>query len=233
MKKRAIVFAACVLIFSFLFALPAGAITLETFRKYFRSVGASYHNSNAKNLGSYSYWEEQINQKRWTGENRPEALMGDANIDGKVNAKDALFALNFSVYGNLQTATLVNGVKTPFQMRWESPLYMAYKEGTLTKLATMEEQWQIYCAYNSPFFADVTKDCIVNALDALAILKYAVGKAKNFPEGDFSSVTVRFSYYPWPTEYYPGFFEDHQVDMTDEEFCEKYNFHPDVTPTDQ
>lgn len=233
MKKRAIVFVACVLIFSFLFALPAGAITLETFGKYFRSVGAAYHDRNAKNFGGYHYWEEQINQKRWTGENRPEALMGDANIDGKVNAKDALFALYFSVYGNVQTDTLINGVKTPVQMTWDSPLYMAHRDGNLLKAANSVYHWRIYCIYNSPFFADVTKDCIVNAKDALEILKYSVGKAKNFPEGDFTSVTVRFSYYPWPTEYYPGFFEDHLVDMTDKEFCEKYNFNLDVSPTNQ
>ena len=81
--------------------------------------------------------------------------------------------------------------------------------------------------------ADVTGDDAVNAKDALEILKYSGGKAKNFPEGDFTSVTVRFSYYPWPTEYYPGFFEDHLVDMTDKEFCEKYNFNLDVSPTNQ
>lgn len=232
-KKRLTVLLAFVLLLSFLFALPTGAVTRETLMKYYRFVGGGDYDPQAKNLGGYHYWEEQINKNKWTGETRPEALMGDANIDGKVNAMDALFALHFSVYGNRQTWIITSHMKTPPQLTWYDPLRKAYKNGTSAKLANDKRQWLTYCWYNSPFFADVTKDCIVNAKDALEILKYSVGKAENFPEGDFTFIDIRFSYYPWPTEYYPGFFEDHLVDMTDKEFCEKYNFNLDVSPTNQ
>ena len=232
MKKRLIFIVVFALLFSNLFAMSPRALTIQTFRSYFRSIGGSYYNPNDKNLGSVAYWDEQIEKGKWTGENRPKPLMGDANIDGKVDAKDALFALCFSLYGNIQTDTLTSGVKTPYQMTWASPLNNAYYNNQLEKRANSIEHWRTYCVFNSPFFADVTKDCVVNAKDALEILKYSVGKARDFPVGDFTSVTERFSYYPWPTEYYPGFFQDHLVDMTDEEFCEKYNFESTVTAAD-
>ena len=150
--------------------------------------------------------------------------MGDANIDGKVDAKDALFALSFSVNGNMQTRILVSGSKIAPQSLWVGYFFDANAEGTLLEWVNDPEHWLTYCKYNSPFFADVTKDCVITAVDALEILKYSVGKAKNFPVGDFTTIHDRFQYYPWATEYYPGFFKDNQVEMTDEEFCEKYNF---------
>ena len=225
-----------VLLFSFSFAIPAQAIPLDLMGRYFRDQGVFLTNANYQYgdfMGDQGYWKQMVEKGKWTGENRPEPLMGDANIDGKVNAVDALFALNFAVRGNVQTAAIAAPMKTSYHASWDGHFNKAYHEGTLYNKETSQEVWLNYCKFNSPFFADVTKDCAVNAKDALQILKYAVGKAKDFPVGDFTSISSRFSYYPWPTEYYPGFFEDHLVDMTDKEFCEKYNFNLDVSPTNQ
>ena len=215
---------------------PASALEFKVLKQYCmeyeKSVG--YYSSKSENLGSETYWKKQIEENKWTGANRPEPLMGDANIDGRVDAKDALFALNFAVNSNVQTATVAYGSRTPYQMQWSSSFGSAYKNGSLSSFADSKRHWLTYCTYNSPFFADVTKDCVVNSLDALQILKYSVGKAKNFPVGQFNSLTSRFSYYPWYTEYTPGYFDsdNRYIDMTNEEFCEKYRFELDVTPTD-
>ena len=234
MKKRAIVFIACVLLLSFLFVLPSEAVSGALVRTYLLKNATRGYNSETDSLGSRKYWERQIKEKKWKGETRPEPLMGDANIDGKVNAVDALFALHFSVYGNVQTAIGMSGLAQAHRWEWQRQLEWAYKNGTVQKLADSTDTWLRYCQMNSPFFADVTKDCNVNAKDALEILKYSVGKAKDFPEGDFTSVFGgRFGYYPWPTEYYPDIWRELDSDMTDAEFCEKYNFYPDVSPTDQ
>ena len=179
------------------------------------------------------YWEEQIKQGRWTGERAPKALMGDANIDGKVTAVDALFALHFAVNGNVQTYSYLSGIRTPPQLNWPNFFLGQYNKNTLLELENSKEFWYDYCRYNSPFFADVTKDCLVNGKDALEILKYCVGKREGFPLDDLTSVLICFSYYPWPTEYYPGIFEELRNGITDEEFCEKYNFSLEETPTDR
>lgn len=206
---------------------------MDVLQRYVMSHGEPNVNLDAESFGSVNYWKKQIEENQWQAENRPEPLMGDANIDGKVNAVDALFALHFAVDGNIQTYMVVSGTKTPPQMQWRDSYLSAYNRGTLSEWVNLKERWGTYCVYNSPFFADVTKDCVVNALDALEILKYSVGKATDFPEGDFTSVTVRFSYYPWPTEYYPDFFKTLDSDMTVEEFCEKYNFDLDAISTDE
>ena len=236
MKKRMVSVVAVLLLFAFLFTVPCQAVTLYGLARYARSqAGSSRDGIEYKNyLGSWKYWETRVmEEKSWVGENRPEPLMGDANIDGKVTAEDALFALHFAVNGNYQTYTVVSGVKSDLQSKYRSKLSGAYSSGKISELAASTDFWIMYCTFNSSFFADVTKDCVVNAKDALEILKYSVGRAKNFPEGDFTFYITRFSYLPWPTEYYPGFFEEHLIDMTDEEFCEKYNFSLDVSPTDK
>ena len=226
MKKQIIFSAFLLLLFSFVFAVPTQGLTKETLGKYVLKEGGGTYSVSEIRLGHMFYWEKQIEEGKWIGQNRPEPLMGDANIDGKVDAIDALFALHFAVNGNIQTYTVVYGSRTPEQVKWGLYFDEAYHQGVLGEWEKDKEHWLTYCQYNSPFFADVTKDCVVNSKDALEILKYSVGKAKDFPVGDFTTISVRFRYYPWPTEYYPGFFQDHLVDMTDEEFCEKYNFEP-------
>ena len=185
--------------------------------------------------GSMEYWRVRVyEEKSWTGVNRPEKLMGDANIDGKVDARDALIALYFGVYGNIQTMSVSTPPKTSYVLSWDD-IYSAYpyKGEELEKKINSELFCWYYCQYNSPFFADVTKDCVANAKDALEILKYAVGKAEDFPEGDFTTISRDFNYFPWPTEYYPGIFKDLQVEITDQEFYEKYNVSWNISPTDQ
>ncbi len=235
MKKMLNCLVIATLLFSFVFTIPAQASSVDYrfLQRYVEYVGADKYDVE-RGLGGRTYWQEQIDKGLWIGKNRPEKLMGDANIDGKVNAKDALFALNFAVNGNVQTATIASGVKTPFQLGWNSDFGIRYNNGTLSDWGNSPEYWLNYCWYNSPFFADVTKDCVVNSLDALQILKYSVGKAKNFPVGQFNSITIRFQYYPWYTEFASGSFNSFEViNMTEEEFCKKYNYYPDATPTDQ
>ncbi len=236
MKKRLTVTLAIAMVFCVLFAVPAQAevVDVDVLERYVIKVGAANYNSRSDSLGSFQYWQKQIDEGLWTGKNRPEPLMGDANIDGKVDAKDALFALHFSINGNVQTTTVASGIKTPVQIQWRDKFGVRYNRGVLSDWGNSQEHWFDYCKFNSPFFADVTKDCVVNSLDALQILKYSVGKAKNFPVGQFNSLTIRFSYYPWYTEYTPGYFDNVElINMTNEEFCEKYHFEYDVTPTDK
>ncbi len=234
MKKKWKGFLVLLVLFSYLFSLPSLAVSKDVWKQYVRKNANLYYNPNDENLGGLKYWEKQIAQKHWVGKNRPAPLMGDANIDGKVNAVDALFALQFSIYGNIQLQQFVNDAQTARFYLFDRDFRGAYnQEGGLAAMAESTEHWVKYCFYNSPFFADVTKDCIVNSKDALEILKYSVGKAKNFPVGDFTTISGKFSRYPWATEYYPEFFEDLFVSLTDEEFCEKYHFNLDATPTDQ
>ncbi len=236
MKKRIISMVVAIFLITLLFATPVQAISLNTFSRYARQqAGSEFIAGESKyHLGSWEYWRVRVyEEKSWTGVNRPEKLMGDANIDGKVDARDALVALYFGLYGNNQTLDVAWPSKTPTVIGWNSAFYSSYKEGTLEKKINSDVFCWQYCRYNSPFFADVTKDCVVNAKDALEILKYSVGKAKNFPVGDFTTISRDFRYYPWPTEYYPGIFDDLRIDMNDQEFCEKYNFELAVTPTDK
>ena len=237
MKKRISVIIVMALLFCTLFSVPTHALVSKKVWMNYIGQGAYITNSADKwyqeFLGNKSYWQEGINKETWTGETRPERMMGDANIDGKITAADALVALHFAVNGNIQTYTIISGAGTPEQLRWPGKFSGKYREGTLLEEINSPENWLTYCYYNSPFFADVTKDCVVNAKDALKILQYCVGKAEDFPVGDFTTIIGRFCYYPWPTEYYPGIFEELSISMTDEEFCEKYNFSLEETPTDK
>ncbi len=238
MKKKIAFLLVAVLIFGTVFAVPAQAnVSKSVLYPYLRNQSGSTYNDSLSKLypGSYEYWRIRIfEEKSWVGANRPEKRMGDANIDGKVDARDALMALYYGLYGNVLTAEILSTKKTPAIIKWTSSFQGYYDSNRLEgQVNNNSFCWQ-YCHYNSAFFADVTKDCVVNSLDALQILKYSVGKAKNFPEGDFTTLHSRFHYYPWPTEYYPGFFGgDFINNMTDEEFCQKYNYYPDATPTDQ
>ncbi len=230
MRKKLISILLIMALFGVVLVTPTQALSSDLFKRYIALKGGTQYNYKNENLGSEPYWNDRINNGLWTGENRPAPLMGDANIDGKVDAMDALFALNFSVYGNLQTVSIIDGSKKP-PVDWMRSLSVHYNEGTLSKVATTQRHWLNYCRMNSPFFADVTKDCIVNALDALQILKYSVNTAKDFPEGDFTTIHGRFLYHPWATEYYPELYWDLCVEITDEEFCEKYHFEYEVSPT--
>lgn len=228
MKKRLLSFIIMVIVCSLLFSVPAQATYVDDIKvEVMKQSGWQY--TGKYHMGSELYWQDQINNKRWTGENRPEALMGDANIDGKVNAVDALFALYFGLYGNCQTAILISGRKTPPVVGWDSDFFYAYNKGTIERKADSETYWFDYCRLNSPFFADVTKDCVVNAKDALEILKYSVGKAKDFPVGNFTTIVNRFVYYPWPDEYYPNFFTDLYVEIPDGFFTDTVVASTDTT----
>ncbi len=231
--KKQFIFFVFMLLFALLFSMPGQALSRDILKQYVKKNANLYYNPADENLGGMKYWEKQIDQKRWVGENRPTPLMGDANIDGKVDAVDALFALQFSVYGNIQMYRFIfNAQVSPFYL-FNRDFRAAYnQEGGLVAMTDSTEHWVYYCFYNSPFFADVTKDCVVNSKDALQILKYSVGKTQNFPVGDFTTISGSFSYYPWATEYYPEFFGDLFLEMADEEFCEKYNYYPNVTQTD-
>lgn len=235
MKKHVICFVAICLLFSIVFIMPSQALSRELFYNYVKENNSVSLSGGATGgeMGGAQYWRNRINSNLWDGDNRPAPLMGDANIDGKVDARDALMALHYAVNGSDLTSIAISGVKTPPYMSWESQLAVAYHAGNLDELAQSQDVWFHYCFYNSSFFADVTKDCIINAKDALKILKYAVGKEEGFPVGDFTTINSRFMYWVWPTDYSPGIYDGLHVGITDQEFCEKYNFNLDVSPTDQ
>lgn len=239
MNKKLVFCLSVMLLFSVLFssAFAQEWVNHNVIRSYLYQQGAHhvnvYYKRNSDFLGNRKHWKRMIENGNWKGETRPDPTMGDANIDGKVNAIDALFALHFSVNGNIQTYTACDTAMTPPTLKWPGNFSTEYHNGTLLQKVELEEFWVEYCFYNSPFFADVTKDCNVNAKDALKILQYSVGITNDFPIGDLTSPSNRFCYYPWPTEYYIGVFNDLVVDMTVEEFCEKYNFDWDISPTDQ
>ena len=234
MKKRLFILLIYVLIFSCgSFCIPTQALSKTVYVKYAIQQGNALLSGGGNSLGGYDYWKNKIESNQWNGNERPVPCMGDSNIDGKVNAIDALFALKHAVYGNALTAEAVSGARRPPVAGWHVELEDAYNRGSLVQLAQDKEVWIDYCRYNSAFFADVTKDCVVNAKDALEILKYSVGKAKDFPEGNFTTIFGRFCYWHWPTEFSPETYPDKFISITDQQFCEKYNFAWNVTPTDQ
>ncbi len=235
MKKHLICMAVIMLLLGTLFSIPSHALSREVFYNYVKQNNSVSLDGgpNEGKMGSAQYWRNRINENRWTGENRPEPLMGDANIDGKVDAGDALMTLHYAVNGSDLTHIAISGIKTPPYMSWESQLTLAYNTGGLDELAQNQDVWFEYCFYNSSFFADVTKDCIINAKDALLILKYSVDKAQGFPQGDFTTINSRFMYWIWPTDYYLGAYDGLCVNITDQEFCQKFNFEFVVTPTDE
>ena len=62
---------------------------------------------------------------------------------------------------------------------------------------------RIACTDNSVFLSDVTGDCTVDAVDALAILQYAVGNRSAFERTDFAG-NAMFQLLPWPDDWRPG-----------------------------
>ena len=220
MRKRLTATIAVVMVFCTLFLVPAQAYDYPDHYGYITSQsGSKYTGENVYHLGSELYWKEQIERDLFNASTRKEPRMGDADLDGRVTARDALFALYFGLYGNYQTAFVTANYRSPLANK----LKPVFHSAEVTK-----ETCLLYCRMNSPFFADVTKDCVVNAKDALEILKYAVGKAKDFPENDFTSCSFNFIYCPWPGEYYDGF---HQDLYKDRDFPAATP--TDVTPTEQ
>ncbi len=201
MKKMIALFMAFVSLIAF--SIPSNAESIVTENGYrvedidFLYTGV-YH-------GSMTYWKNMVESGEITPDDIPKAMLGDANLDGKVNAVDALFALNFAVYGNIQCVMFSGDEETWPTVRWESTLTDHLKAGTLEEYATTSENLLTYCQYNSPFFANVIKDYTVNAADALAILKYSVGDRTVFSTENLNCVRFWFYYYPWPTEYYSGY----------------------------
>ena len=216
MKERISVFILILLVFCLSFSGTAQAVSITDLME---EPGGRWIGSTMDHIGSYTYWERVIfEEKRWKSENCPDPIMGDANIDGKVNAVDALAALYFGLYGNYLTCQ-VSGLAKQTMVH---SLTNKFNNYDVTYLQKSDGFWVMYCRINSPFFADVTKDCIVNAKDSLEILKYSVGKPVNFSENDFTSITPYFVYVPKPEDYFPGFYDDLVVKQPS-----------DVTPSDQ
>lgn len=89
-------------------------------------------------------------------------IVGDTNVDGKVDAKDALEILRFSV---------------------AKISYFPDSEDSIVK----QQQRDYYLAYMG-IIHDVNNDGKVNAVDALNVLQYAVGKITEFPRVDLSAL---------------------------------------------
>ena len=95
--------------------------------------------------------------------------VGDGNRDLKVDAKDALLALQLSV-----------SKYAPFY-NFEDYFTGEYIEGAGGYQAG-------YIYYAQRIVVDVDNNDIINAKDALQILQYAVGKRDAFPRTDISAI---------------------------------------------
>ncbi len=92
-------------------------------------------------------------------------MMGDVNVDKKVNSIDALRVLQYSV-----------------------SKYDMFLPGNATPEETLRyEQFQYYKTVMK-LVGDVTGDGYVNSQDALHILQYAVGKRDAFENNDLSGL---------------------------------------------
>lgn len=102
----------------------------------------------------------------WTTYSPEEyTLVGDLNIDKKIDAKDALEVLKFSV----------------------SKFAMFLPENPTAEQTLKYEQYQYYITIMR-IIGDVTGDGYVNSQDALHILQYAVGKRDAFENNDLSDL---------------------------------------------
>lgn len=102
----------------------------------------------------------------WTTYSPEEyALVGDLNIDNKIDAKDALEVLKFSVCVH---------VRFPVENSSAEELLKLAREKYYKQLVTI--------------VGDVTGDKKANAQDALHILQYAVGKRDAFEKSDLSEL---------------------------------------------
>ncbi len=150
---------------------------------------------------------------------KTELLLGDATIDGTVDASDALFALIYGLDMPSFDETVASDGKrvSHYNLYYWGFTDWPGKYGFLTK-ACMERKYQryrqgdrlesftansVYYQFNSALMADVSNDGFSNAVDALLILQYAVGKIDAFPRTDFSSKGCMF-YVPWFNEWEPG-----------------------------
>ena len=192
-----------------LFCLLSVSVEANVLDTVMNQSGWKWKDTAVYHVGSYTYWQDRIiEQKNWDGKNCPAPMMGDANLDGKVDTKDALVALWFGLNGNVLTIHVVSPARQSVATQFNHLLEDDYHNGTISEVMDNPNFWVLYCQFNSPFFADVTKDCVVNSKDALHILRYTVGKATNFPVNDFTSVSWDFVYLPKPDEYYSGIYND-------------------------
>ena len=59
------------LLFSFTFSVPAQAVVnTKVLQRYIYLAGGGAFRDEVTCLGSWSYWEKQIEEGLWTGENR-------------------------------------------------------------------------------------------------------------------------------------------------------------------
>lgn len=88
-------------------------------------------------------------------ETMPQLIVGDANCDGSIDAKDALDVLWITVM--------------------KSPPYVVPKD----------DPYALFYFNAGRVCAECNNNGIIDAEDALLILQYAVGKRKTFPRTDF------------------------------------------------
>ena len=107
-----------------------------------------------------------------SAETEPTLMVGDADFDGKVAAADALVILRITV----------------LKMDYFPP----------GENATQEQLLKYYYWQTSKVVGDVDNNGYISAEDALWVLKYVVGKEKQFPETDVTKL-VNYSKIPtWP-----------------------------------
>ena len=151
---------------------------------------------------------------------KPELILGDATVDGKVDATDALFALIYGLDMPFDETAYKGGRVSKNNLYYRGISYVDYPGvyGSWIKI-DLERRYMYYdqefyfnqvaglanlfYRYNSALVADVSNDGFSNAVDAMLILQYAVGKIDAFPRTDFSSKGNMF-YVPWYDEWEPG-----------------------------
>ena len=109
-----------------------------------------------------------------SAEIEPAFLMGDVDFNGTVNAVDALEALRWTV-------------------GYYPPLHLDEQE-------VLSQEMKVAIYYRAAFnvCGDVDNDGYVSAEDALYILKYTVGKIKEFPVTDITRAVNYDQLSAWP-----------------------------------
>ncbi len=189
------------------------------------------------------YWIRRV----MTGRHEPDGpvwQIGDVTLDGKINAADALMALQYGLYDSLSSSD--SGFNDFFYSAYTyaEDSYIRYYQRVAAKddrvntdkftIRREDVRWSVM-KNNAHWLSDTSGDNRVNAVDALYILQYATGKRKAFPRTDFSC-PERTAFLMWPSQWRPGMFKVPQPDWSDEIWADAYyrrgRFTPEMFPWD-
>ena len=237
MKKLCVLFCIFTLLFSTVFCTANASVYEENPPKdapsdhiiyvpYDQRQDYYFHGANGmvfyKAPRIYDYFRSYL--KSGKTKEKPNLMVGDVNIDGKINAADAIFAMYYigyfrvgtydgqyyyvpnNPYYEVEMPELTMDAVTNFRQPYATNCCRYLNDFKGNNMYQNENHLSAigynYYRMNSALMADTNYDGKVNAADALLILKYAVGKIDSFPRKDFSTTrdTWPMYYVPWPDE---------------------------------